>query len=80
MSKRNTIGGKRKAPPVEKPIMFAFCLKPRGLEVPNKCSKHRSQKKYRVSGHGVVGDQDRVRTPGKVILYAYLLMFYNWSC
>lgn len=71
MSKSNTIascGGKRKTPPVEKPIMFAFCLKPRGLEVPNKVSKHKSQKKYRISGHAVVGDQDRVRTPGKVIL------------
>ncbi|KAL8113596.1 uncharacterized protein LOC141667595 [Apium graveolens] len=68
MSKSNTItscGGKRKAPPVEKPIMFAFCLKPRGLEVPNKVSKHRSQRKYRISGHAVVGDQDRVHTPGR---------------
>ncbi|KAK1356766.1 hypothetical protein POM88_050022 [Heracleum sosnowskyi] len=32
MAKGNSItscGSKRKAPPVEKPIMFAFCLKPR---------------------------------------------------
>ncbi|KAH9602929.1 hypothetical protein KSS87_023277 [Heliosperma pusillum] len=30
----------------EKPAMFAFCLKPRGLEaVPSRGSKHRSQKK-----------------------------------
>ncbi|KAK1362606.1 hypothetical protein POM88_047080 [Heracleum sosnowskyi] len=65
MAKGNSItscGSKRKAPPVEKPIMFAFCLKPRGLEVPNKGLKYRSQKKYRVSGHGVVRDQNRVHT------------------
>lgn len=82
MAKGNSItssGSKRKAPPVEKPIMFAFCLKPRGLDVPNKGPKHRSQKKYRVSGHAVVRDQDRVHTPGKVILNAYLVVFYNWT-
>ncbi|KAK1356768.1 hypothetical protein POM88_050024 [Heracleum sosnowskyi] len=65
MAKGNSItscGSKRKAPPVQKPIMFAFCLKPRGLEVPNKGLKYRSQKKYRVSGHAVVRDQDRVHT------------------
>ncbi|KAL1829336.1 hypothetical protein ACET3Z_007748 [Daucus carota] len=68
MVKGNSItscGGKRKAPPVEKPTMFAFCLKPRGLEVPNKCSKHRSQKKFRASGHAFVGDQDRIHTSGR---------------
>lgn len=57
--------------------MFAFCLKPRGLEVPNKCSKHRSQKKFRASGHAFVGDQDRIHTSGK--LYAYLMVFHSWS-
>ncbi|KAK1383304.1 hypothetical protein POM88_021039 [Heracleum sosnowskyi] len=65
MAKGNSItscGSKRKAPHVEKPIMFPFCLKPRGLEVPNKGLKYRSQKKYRVSGHVVVRDQDRVHT------------------
>ncbi|GMJ15634.1 hypothetical protein like AT4G32620 [Hibiscus trionum] len=34
----------------EKPPMFAFCFKPRGLEVPNKGSKQRSQRKISVSG------------------------------
>lgn len=71
MAKGNTLtscGGKRKASPLEKPIMFAFCLMPRGLEVPNKGSRPRSQKKYRVSGHAVVGDKDHVYTSGKVIL------------
>ncbi|KAK8697404.1 hypothetical protein V6N13_113555 [Hibiscus sabdariffa] len=35
---------------IEKPPMFAFCMKPRGLELPNKGSKHRSQRKFSVSG------------------------------
>ncbi|CAN6456350.1 unnamed protein product [Victoria cruziana] len=30
----------------EKPPMFAFCLRPRGLEVPNKGSKQRSHRKF----------------------------------
>ncbi|KAJ0961486.1 hypothetical protein J5N97_001990 [Dioscorea zingiberensis] len=36
---------------IEKPAMFAFCLRPRGLEVPNKFSKQRSHKKFIYSGH-----------------------------
>ncbi|XP_039144061.1 uncharacterized protein LOC120281260 [Dioscorea cayenensis subsp. rotundata] len=36
---------------IEKPAMFAFCLRPRGLEVPNKFSKQRSHKKFMYSGH-----------------------------
>ncbi|XP_027353723.1 uncharacterized protein LOC113864327 [Abrus precatorius] len=45
---------------LEKPAMFAFCLKPRGLEVPNKGSKQRSQKKISVSGHSssILYEQD----------------------
>ncbi|KAK4747051.1 hypothetical protein SAY87_026088 [Trapa incisa] len=43
--------GCKKAPMVEKPQMFAFCMKPRGLEAPNKGSKQRSHKKMSVSGH-----------------------------
>lgn len=43
-------GGHGKAAPNEKPPMFAFCLKPRGLEVPNKGSKQRSQRRFSVSG------------------------------
>eukprot|EP01018_Ginkgo_biloba_P021115 Gb_25776 [translate_table: standard] len=31
---------------LEKPPMFAFCLKPRGLEVPNKIQKQRSHRKF----------------------------------
>ncbi|XP_057959274.1 uncharacterized protein LOC131151842 isoform X2 [Malania oleifera] len=53
-------GCQGKAVPPEKPPMFAFCLKPRGLEVPNKGSKQRSQKKLPVAGHSnaISGDQD----------------------
>ncbi|KAL5729371.1 hypothetical protein ACHQM5_002339 [Ranunculus cassubicifolius] len=38
-------GCKEKAVLLEKPAMFAFCLRPRGLEVPNKGSKQRSHRK-----------------------------------
>ncbi|RDY14776.1 hypothetical protein CR513_00097, partial [Mucuna pruriens] len=48
---------------LEKPAMFAFCLKPRGLESPNKGLKHRSQKKISVSGHANSNpDQDGFHT------------------
>ncbi|KAL9330916.1 hypothetical protein ACSQ67_000526 [Phaseolus vulgaris] len=47
---------------LEKPAMFAFCLKPRGLESLNKGLKHRSQKKISVSGHANSNlDQDGFR-------------------
>jgi hypothetical protein len=44
-------GCQDKGATLEKPPMFAFCLKPRGLELQNKGLKHRSQKKISVSGH-----------------------------
>ncbi|KAM2544654.1 hypothetical protein TB1_016317 [Malus domestica] len=52
---------------VEKPPMFAFCLKPRGLEVPNKGSKQRSQRKFSVSGHNgvMLGDHDGFHAFGR---------------
>ncbi|KAG6649507.1 hypothetical protein I3843_07G212400 [Carya illinoinensis] len=70
MTKVNTNlpnGCQEKAAPIEKPPMFAFCLKPRGLEVPNKGSKQRSQRKFSVAGHSnaVLGDQDGVLAFGK---------------
>ncbi|XP_059462134.1 uncharacterized protein LOC132191136 isoform X2 [Corylus avellana] len=54
------MGCQEKAAPIEKPPMFAFCMKPRGLEVPNKGSKQRSQRKFGVSGqsNAIGGDQD----------------------
>lgn len=45
-----SVGNQGKVPP-EKPPMFAFCLRPRGLEVPNKGSKQRSHRRLPVSGH-----------------------------
>lgn len=61
MNKNNT--------PLEKPPMFAFCLKPRGLEVLNKGSKHRSQKKYSISGHtnSILGEQDGFHNYGEFV-------------
>ncbi|KAF5938917.1 hypothetical protein HYC85_023176 [Camellia sinensis] len=70
MAKANTVltnGSHGKAPPMEKPPMFAFCLKPRGLEVPNKGSKHRPHRKFLVSGHNHAGlvDQDGLHAFGR---------------
>ncbi|KAK9682555.1 hypothetical protein RND81_10G082000 [Saponaria officinalis] len=50
---------------VEKPAMFAFCLKPRGLEMPHRGSKHRPQKKLPIGflSHGVLGDPDSLHSP-----------------
>ncbi|KAL2525510.1 Enhancer of polycomb-like transcription factor protein [Abeliophyllum distichum] len=45
------VGNPEKASPPEKPPMFAFCLKPRGLDVPKKCSKQRSKRKFSISGY-----------------------------
>ncbi|KAK9992905.1 hypothetical protein SO802_022608 [Lithocarpus litseifolius] len=47
--------------------MFAFCLKPRGLEVPNKGSKQRSRRKFSVSGqsNSILGDQDGFHAFGR---------------
>ncbi|KAK1383888.1 hypothetical protein POM88_021623 [Heracleum sosnowskyi] len=57
-------GGNMKAPPVEKPAMFAFCLKPHGLEVPRRVLKRRSKKKIHLAGHrhALIGDQDGIHT------------------
>ncbi|OIV96515.1 hypothetical protein TanjilG_07907 [Lupinus angustifolius] len=57
-----------KVEPLEKPPMFAFCLKPRGLEVVNKgSSKHRSQRRISVSGHtnNIFSEQDGFNTFGR---------------
>lgn len=72
MTKRNTPtsnGCLDKAATLEKPPMFAFCLKPRGLEVMNRGSKQRSQKKFSVSGHthSFLGDQDVFHTFGEYL-------------
>ncbi|XP_057478037.1 uncharacterized protein LOC130765595 [Actinidia eriantha] len=60
-------GCREKASSMEKPPLFAFCLKPRGLEVPHKGSKQRSHRKFPVSGHShaVQGDQDGFHAFGR---------------
>ncbi|CAA2970347.1 Hypothetical predicted protein [Olea europaea subsp. europaea] len=52
---------------LEKPPMFAFCLKPRGLDVPNKGSKQRSHRRFPASGynHTVSGDQYGLHASGR---------------
>ncbi|KAK1265198.1 hypothetical protein QJS04_geneDACA023828 [Acorus gramineus] len=52
-------GGKGKVASAERPPMFAFCLRPRGLEVPNKGSKQRSHKK--ISHMGSDTDEFKLR-------------------
>ncbi|GMG99036.1 hypothetical protein Nepgr_000876 [Nepenthes gracilis] len=68
-------GCHEKAARIEKPPMFAFCLKPRGLEVPYKGSKQRSQKKLSVTGHGnliIPRDLDRLHSfGGRLNAYAF---------
>ncbi|KAL9233916.1 hypothetical protein vseg_008849 [Gypsophila vaccaria] len=58
---------------VEKPAMFAFCLKPRGLEVPNRGSKHRPQKKLPVGflSNGVLGDPESLHSPAGRRLHGF---------
>eukprot|EP00268_Persea_americana_P022012 TRINITY_DN2187_c0_g1_i1.p1 TRINITY_DN2187_c0_g1~~TRINITY_DN2187_c0_g1_i1.p1 ORF type:complete len:1691 (+),score=369.43 TRINITY_DN2187_c0_g1_i1:296-5368(+) len=60
-------GFTEKATLVEKPPMFAFCLRPRGLEVPNKGTKQRSHRKFTVLGHhgGVSRDSDGLHVNGR---------------
>lgn len=67
VAKANCSLSSNRAPSLEKPPVFAFCQKPRGLEMPNKGSKQRSQRKYAVSGHGYspMGDHDGYYPSGR---------------
>ncbi|KAJ6732413.1 PHD FINGER PROTEINS [Salix purpurea] len=60
-------GCHEKFAPADKPPMCAFCLKPRGLEVPNKGSKQRSHKKFSVTGQsiGLAGNHDGLHPYGR---------------
>lgn len=64
----------------EKPQMFAFCLKPRGLEVPNKGSKQRSQRRFPVAGHSyaMLGDQDGYHVYGNFFSLLIILLANYW--
>ncbi|XP_022892862.1 uncharacterized protein LOC111407539 isoform X2 [Olea europaea var. sylvestris] len=55
------VGNPEKASPPEKPPMFAFCLKPRGMDVPKKRSKQRSKRKFSVSGYNHIVSGRRSR-------------------
>ncbi|XP_071692804.1 uncharacterized protein [Rutidosis leptorrhynchoides] len=60
-------GSQGKASACDKPPMFAFCLKPRGLELLHKGSKHRPHKKISLSGHShaFLGDHDTHPSSGR---------------
>ncbi|XP_011081867.1 uncharacterized protein LOC105164793 [Sesamum indicum] len=62
-----SVGSQEKVTPPEKPPMFAFCLRPRGLDVPNKGSKQRSHRKFSVSGphQSSTGYQDSLLVFGR---------------
>jgi len=75
MSKANTpnsCGSQKKQSPTEKPAMFAFCFKPRGLEVKHRGTKHRSQKKLSVYAQhsSALGDYDGCNSSGNSFLPA----------
>lgn len=86
MTKVNTNlpnGCQEKAKPIEKPPMFAFCLKPRGLEVPpNKGPKQRSQRKFSVAGHSnaILGDQDGALAFGNRLTLLHVLLLFLLIC
>lgn len=47
------------APLLDKPPMFAFCMKPKLLEVPNRKSKQKSHKKFMYMGQRSYSTRDR---------------------
>lgn len=58
-------GSQEKPLTIEKPPMFAFCLKPRGLELPHRGTKQRSQKKLPVGAlSNGIGDGDAFHSLG----------------
>ena len=65
---------------VEKPAMFAFCLKPRGLEVHSRGSKHRPQKKLHVGvlSNGIPADPDSFHPLG-IIIHLHLFPFWIFT-
>lgn len=80
-------GYHEKAASVEKPPMFAFCLKPRGLEVFNKGSKQRSHRKFSVSGHSnsIAYDHEGLHGFGKFCcpffsIHLITVVYLGWHC
>lgn len=77
MAKSNlalTSGCQEKPLTIEKPPMFAFCLKPRGLELPNRGTKQRSQKRLPVGAlsNGIPGDADAFHSMGIIYSFSFL--------
>lgn len=80
MSKATTpfsCGSQEKQSPIEKPAMFAFCFKPRGLEVKHRGTKHRAQKKLSVYAqhNTALGDYDVYNSSGKSLLPSFFFLF-----
>ncbi|XP_057849423.2 uncharacterized protein LOC131060263 [Cryptomeria japonica] len=57
---QNSPTANKQQPNLERPPMFAFCLKPRGLEVPNKTQKQRSHRKFNAGQQITLRDQENV--------------------
>ena len=73
MAKSNMLlsGGCQDKPlKIEKPPMFAFCLKPRGMDMSNRGSKQSSQKKLPV-GALSNGDADTFHSLGITNLFSF---------
>lgn len=70
-------GSQEKPSMIEKPPMFAFCLKPRGLELPHRGTKQRSQKRLPVGAlSNGIGDADAFHSLGIFTLF-FLFFFFN---
>ncbi|XP_076904392.1 uncharacterized protein LOC143559815 [Bidens hawaiensis] len=82
-STRSPLGGSREkvSTAEDKPPMFAFCLKPRGLELVNKGSRHRPQKKISLSSHVSVDNSGGHRSSGKLTVSLLPhLHCYKYKC
>lgn len=64
-----------KPPLPEKPPMFAFCLKPRGLEVTSRGTKQRTHKKYHGPGHNSAAISDHYGHHGYGMAFNYFTFF-----
>lgn len=73
-------GSQEKECPIKKPPMYAFCLRPRGLEVPNKLLRQRSHKKFvsTVSHSSYGREQDGFYSSG--IYYPFHITLILFPC
>ena len=78
LNKNNTSipnGCQKKAAPIEKLPMFAFCLKPQGLEVPKKGSKQRHVGSFQFLGKAMPSREIRMVS----MLLVFFLHFYIYT-